>query len=299
MRSSPFGLEVVDEDVAPLRQTHEELASFISAGIDGHRQLVPGKGVVHSVAVPRTIRGPGCGRPVEGAEESGIGQDRPRVVSLGRGWQHERVLDPDHLGSEVGEEHGGVGSRPHGGEIDDPDPLEWRARCLGPQRRRSHRRRPRLVSGLRWHHRVAIPEPRCEPAESPTSLRESAPGPRQVDRSGRRIIGVNPEVPLVQVVRVENLPCGVHARKWPSRSLRRFRGLGSGARQQPRVHRDVEGLLGLAPLKSVGMLEGSGGGRIIEHLQHLPQLLWGGHHRHVPVGAREDSGRDQSRSGGG
>ena len=58
-------------------------------------------------------------------------------VALRGGREHRRVLDPDHLGAEVGEQLREVRARPHRGEVEDPDAAQrWLVGARGALTRR-------------------------------------------------------------------------------------------------------------------------------------------------------------------
>ena len=74
-------LEVLDEHVGLLDETHEQLARLGTAGVERARQLVAGDGVVHRVPVVRPVVGAGDRGRVhgeQGAEEHHVGVGRGR-----------------------------------------------------------------------------------------------------------------------------------------------------------------------------------------------------------------------------
>lgn len=132
----PARLEVVDEDVGTLHQRQQQLLAFGPPGVDSARELVARQCVVHGVAVPRPVRSVGNALSVERPEEPGVGDRGPGLVALRRRGQDPGILDTDDLRPEIRQQHGGVGTRPHGGQVDDTDPGQWRVvECGAPRRR--------------------------------------------------------------------------------------------------------------------------------------------------------------------
>ena len=179
-------LEVLDEHVGLLDETHEQLARLGTARVQRAGQLVAGDGVVHRVPVVGPVGVPGRGRCVHGEQgaehHAGI---RPRQVALRRRREHRRVLDPDHLGAEIGEELGEVRPGPHRGEVEHPHAVQRRElrdrlhRAPVPVRRRATPRRPRR----RAHRRAAR---RAATASHPPRADTAARASRACLRSGRR-----------------------------------------------------------------------------------------------------------------
>ena len=215
-------LEVLDEDVRHLDQAHEELAGLGPTGVEGARELVAGQRVVHGVAVVGAVRPPRQGRPVHGEEAAQLhaGRVGPRDVALGRGGEHRRVLDPDDLGPEVGQQEGEVGARPHGREVEHPDAVEGRRRRgrAGAARRAGcgRRRRDRTVGRRRAAGLGSGPvqaPPALGVAVGGTGQKEGTRGPRRL----------GPVSPLVEMVGLEDLGHREHVGERPARRAGRPR----------------------------------------------------------------------------
>ena len=127
----------------------------------------------------------GTGGSVERPEETRVREGGAGLVSLGRRRQDPWVLHPDDLGAEVGEQHGGERTRPHRGQIEDPDPdgaveRSATARCRRPAPPACSCARPpgdRVPPQLG----VVLPEARGEPADRPSALGETIRGSGQLD----------------------------------------------------------------------------------------------------------------------
>ena len=112
-------------------------------------------------------------------------------------------------------------------------------------------------------------------------------------RAADRIVAMHPEPALVQEWGVEDHFDRIDPGEGPPGPLGGGRGHGPGVGEQPRIQRGVEEMLRLAPFERVRSGERLLEGIVAEHLEHLIELLRGGHHGHVPVGAGEDAGRDE------
>ena len=114
-------LEVLDEHVRALDEAEQELPGFGTTGVQRARQLVAGDGVVHRVTVVGPVGTPLPRRGVAGEQSAehhlAVGAG---LVALRRGREDRRVLDADHLRSQVGEQLRAVRPRPHGGQVDRP-----------------------------------------------------------------------------------------------------------------------------------------------------------------------------------
>ncbi len=141
--------------------------------------------------------------------------------------------------------------------------------------------------------RVVLAQGGSQAPQRPTPFGQAERRPGQIDRAGGRIVGVDPEAPLVEVVHLEHLVGQVDAGERPPGRLGRGGGFGPGVGEQPRVQGRVHRFLGVAPLEGVRSGERGTEVVVVEDVEHLAQLLGSGHHRHVPVGAREHAGRDQ------
>ena len=292
MRLSPPALKLSMKTSESVRQLQQELSTFGTAGVDGARELVAGERVVHGVAVPGPIGSIGHARAVHRTEKAQVRNGGTGLVSLRGGRQHPWVLDPYDLGSEVGEQQGGVGTRPHGRHVDDADPAQGRRRSRG-RHSRLRRRRLRRPAGPRRRLVVVLAQARSQAPERPTAFGQAARWSGKVDRPRCRVIGVPPESALRQVVRLENLRRRVHAGQRPPAALRLGGRLGPGARQQPRIERRVHRFLRLASLEGIGTGERRPQGVVVEDVQELSQLLRRRHHRHVAVRTGMDPARNE------
>ncbi len=129
--------------------------------------------------------------------------------------------------------------------------------------------------------------------ELPAALVVAVRRPREPHPAERRVVDVDPEPALVEVVGLQHLGRAVHAGQRPLPGLRQRGGVGARVLEQPRVQRDVEDLLGVRAGERVRARERCLQRVVVEHLEHLGQLLRRRHHRHVAVGAREDADRQQ------
>ena len=197
-------------------------------------------------------------------------------------------LDPDHLGAEVGEDRGEERPRPHGGEVEHPQPLQRRRRGVGRPERGSLRLH---VAGTRG--RVDLAVARRGAPELPSALGEAVRRPGQHDRAQLLVLRVHPEPALVEVIRLQELGRLVHGRDRPPGRLRRVGDLLARVLEEPGVQDAVEDLLRLGPHEGVGPGERLTELVAVEHVEHLGELLGRHHHRDVPVGTREGAERQQ------
>ena len=126
----------------------------------------------------------------------------PGEVALGGGREHRRVLDPDHLGAEVGEQLGEVGPRPHRGEVEDPDAAQRRLvgvrRCpTRPVRSRRRHLDARLAAG-------GVGRRVVQPPAALGVAGTGAPGQQRPSPSTGSS-DVDPEPALVEVVGLQHL----------------------------------------------------------------------------------------------
>ena len=283
-------LEVLDEHVGLLDETHEQLARpRAGGGRCVHDSLLRAIELfiawrLYGRSSTPSIAG---GAYIDSRLPSSMRGGRPRQVALRGGREHRWVLDPDHLGAEVGEQLGEVRARPHRGEVEDPDAAQRRlvgvARC--PTRGRSLRvRAPTRAARLAGARRGAV-QPPAALVVAVRRARAAGPSPSV------RVVDVDPEARAGGSGRPRSPRPGVYTPgERPLPGLRLRGRLGAGVLEQPRVQRGVEDLLGLR----VGERVGAGERRRVSAsssstVEHLLELLRRRHHRHVAVGAGEDA----------
>ena len=217
-------LEVLDEHVGLLHETHEQLARLGTARVQRAGELVAGDGVVHRVPVVGPVGVSGRGRGVHGQQRAehhaGVG---PRQVALRRGREDRRVLDPNHLGAEIGEELGEVRPGPHGGEVEYPHAVQRRYVGIGLTARRYRS----VDAQFRVDVGVVLTDARRGALHPPATLRVPVRRPGDRDRARVRVLDVHPEAALMEMVRNECLLRRVHPGQRPSRRLRELGQLGA------------------------------------------------------------------------
>ena len=219
---------------------------------------------------------------------------RPRQVALGGRREHRRVLDPDHLGAEVGEQLGEVRARPHRGEVEDPDPAAAVARSGSVAGSGAVAGRARLGTAAAPLASVLGRRDRRGTVMLPATLRVPVRGPGQQhgpDASGRRTSAQNPRwwrwsassTSAGEYTPANGQPAACAAAVPSARVCSNNHGYSTESRIS---------LVSGFPNAS-GRANALAEGVVVQHREHLVELLRCRHHRHVAVGAREDPGGEQ------
>ncbi len=227
-----------------------------------------------------------AGAYIDSRLPSSIVAGRPRQVALGGRREHRRVLDPDHLGAEVGEQLREVRTRPHRGEVEDADPAQrWlvgvavarRGPVAAPAAPRAARSAARARGGAA--------------ASRPRRSGTGGPGSRTSPSTGSSTSTQNPRwwkwSASITSAGVYT-PASGHCPAWAC------------AVASARVCSNSHGYSAVSRIslvsgfgERVGSRERRGQRVVVDHLEHLLELLRRRHHRHVAVGAREDADGQQ------